>query len=35
MYARLGDWPMLVLALLVIAIASRRRQPEPAIQHTS
>jgi apolipoprotein N-acyltransferase len=34
-YARLGDWPMLVLALLVIAIASRRRQPEPAIRHTS
>lgn len=32
-YARFGDWPMLVLALLVIAIALLWRSPEPTTSH--
>jgi apolipoprotein N-acyltransferase len=35
LYARLGDWPMLVLALLVGAVASRRRRPEPTVPPVS
>ena len=34
-YARFGDWPMLVLALLAIAIASRYRSPEPTTSHVA